>query len=104
MPQVRFAFRFGSREGRVAGRDRSEAREQTDAANKDTFAVSALAINPPKGGGAIRGMGDKFATNPVTCTGSMSVPLYTSLERARLGPTLSLSYDSGTGNGPFGFG
>src|ERR687898_58966 len=66
--------------------------------------VSAPAIALPKGGGAIRGIGEKFAANPVTGTGSMSVPIATSPGRSGFGPTLSLSYDSGAGNGPFGFG
>src|SRR5438876_5023444 len=61
-------------------------------------------ISLPKGGGAIRGMGEKFAANPVTGTGSMSVPIATSPGRSGFGPQLSLSYDSGAGNGPFGFG
>src|SRR4051794_5091731 len=61
-------------------------------------------INLPKGGGAIRGMGEKFAANPVTGTGSMLVPIATSPGRAGFGPQLSLSYDSGAGNGPFGIG
>src|SRR5512137_2792763 len=61
-------------------------------------------ISLPKGGGAIRGIGEKFAANPVTGTGSMSVPLTTSPGRSGFGPQLSLSYDSGAGNGPFGFG
>lgn len=61
-------------------------------------------INLPKGGGAIRGIGEKFAANPVTGTGSMSVPIATSPGRSGFGPQLSLSYDSGSGNGPFGFG
>jgi len=65
---------------------------------------SVPAISLPKGGGAIRGMGEKFAANPVTGTGSMSVPIATSPGRAGFGPQLSLSYDSGAGNGPFGFG
>jgi RHS repeat-associated protein len=62
------------------------------------------AINLPKGGGAIRGIGEKFTANPVTGTGSMSVPIATSPGRSGFGPQLSLSYDSGSGNGPFGFG
>jgi len=37
------------------------------------FAVSAPTISLPKGGGAIRGMGENFAANPVTGTGSMTV-------------------------------
>src|SRR3954466_1142349 len=61
-------------------------------------------ISLPKGGGAIRGIGEKFAANPVTGTGSMSVPLATSPGRSGFGPQLSLSYDSGAGNGPFGLG
>lgn len=64
----------------------------------------APSISLPKGGGAIRGIGEKFAANPVTGTGSMSVPIATSPGRSGFGPQLSLSYDSGAGNGPFGFG
>jgi len=66
--------------------------------------ASPPAISLPKGGGAIRGIGEKFAANPVTGTGSLSVPIYTSPGRSGFGPQLSLSYDSGAGNGPFGFG
>ncbi|MDE1674624.1 SpvB/TcaC N-terminal domain-containing protein [Nocardia gipuzkoensis] len=66
--------------------------------------MSAPKVELPKGGGAIRGIGEKFAANPVTGTGSMSVPLATSPGRSGFGPQLSLSYDSGSGNGPFGFG
>jgi len=65
---------------------------------------SAPSITLPKGGGAIRGIGEKFAANPVTGTGSMSVPIAVSPGRSGFGPQLSLSYDSGSGNGPFGFG
>src|SRR5215475_10968899 len=61
-------------------------------------------ISLPKGGGAIRGIGEKFGANPVTGTGSMTVPIATSPGRSGFGPQLSLSYDSGAGNGPFGFG
>lgn len=61
-------------------------------------------ISLPKGGGAIRGIGEKFAANPVTGTGSLTVPIATSPGRSGFGPQLSLSYDSGSGNGPFGLG
>ena len=64
----------------------------------------APSIVLPKGGGAIRGIGEKFAANPVTGTGSMTVPMAASPGRAGFGPQLALSYDSGAGNGPFGFG
>ncbi|MCC5906679.1 MAG: VCBS repeat-containing protein [Balneolaceae bacterium] len=66
--------------------------------------LSVPSISLPKGGGAIRGMGEKFAANPVTGTGSMTIPIATSPGRSGFGPELSLSYDSGAGNGPFGFG
>ncbi|WP_219909858.1 SpvB/TcaC N-terminal domain-containing protein [Trinickia symbiotica] len=69
-----------------------------------SFSLHAPAIQLPKGGGAVRGIGEKFAANPVTGTGSMSVPIATSPGRSGFGPQLSLSYDSGAGNGPFGFG
>jgi hypothetical protein len=65
---------------------------------------SAPSISPPTGGGAIRGIGEKFAANPVTGTGSLTLPIATSPGRAGFGPALSLAYDSGAGNGPFGFG
>jgi hypothetical protein len=40
--------------------------------------VSASSISLPKGGGAIRGIGGKFAANSVSGTGSMTVPIVTS--------------------------
>src|SRR6476620_2513612 len=61
-------------------------------------------VNLPKGGGAIRGIGEKFSANPVTGTGSMNVPIATSPGRSGFGPQLALSYDSGAGNGPLGIG
>src|SRR5262245_30369176 len=66
--------------------------------------LSAPSISLPKGGGAIRGIGEKFAANPVTGTASFTVPIATTPGRAGFGPDLALQYDSGAGNGPFGFG
>src|SRR5438552_17724159 len=65
---------------------------------------AAPSISLPKGGGAIRGIGEKFTTNPVTGTASLSVPIAVSPGRSGFTPHLSLTYDSGAGNGPFGFG
>jgi len=86
--------------------DRQQTTSTHKAAQSDTGNASASppAIALPKGGGAIRGIGEKFAANPVTGTGSMTVPIATSPGRSGFGPQLSLSYDSGAGNGPFGFG
>ncbi len=71
---------------------------------KSSQGIQAPTISLPKGGGAIRGIGEKFAANPVTGTGSMSVPIALSPGRAGFGPQLTLSYDSGAGNGLFGLG
>src|SRR5437667_2187390 len=66
--------------------------------------ASVPSLSLPKGGGAIRGIGEKFAANPVTGTGSVNVPIYASPGRSGFSPQLSLSYDSGSGNSPYGFG
>jgi len=78
--------------------------QKPETAGKGEQGPSLPAISLPKGGGAIRGIGEKFSANPVTGTGSLSVPLAASPGRSGFGPQLSLSYDSGAGNGPFGFG
>ena len=56
--------------------------------------------NLPKGGGAISGMGEKFTVNPITGTGTLTVPVGLSPGRSGFTPQLTLSYDSGSGNGP----
>jgi RHS repeat-associated protein len=66
--------------------------------------TSLPVISIPKGGGAIKGIDEKFSVNPATGTGSVTVPIATSPGRAGFGPQLALSYDSGAGNGPFGLG
>ncbi|HEY2499456.1 MAG TPA: SpvB/TcaC N-terminal domain-containing protein [Candidatus Angelobacter sp.] len=70
----------------------------------DNFRAQAPQLNLPKGGGALRGIGEKFAANPVTGAGSVTVPVFTSPGRSGFGPELSLSYSSGSGNSHFGFG
>lgn len=92
------------REQGTAG-DKEAANAESSGGGRSTNSPnSAPSILLPKGGGAIRGMGEKFAANPVTGTGSMSVPIAASPGRSGFGPQLSLSYDSGAGNGAFGFG
>jgi RHS repeat-associated protein len=61
-------------------------------------------LSLPKGGGAIRGIGEKLTTNPATGTGALSVPIATSPGRSGFELGLELGYDSGAGNGPFGLG
>src|SRR5262249_32266148 len=69
-----------------------------------SFRVEAPQLRLPKGGGALSSIGEKFNLNPVTGPGSFTVPVYASPGRSAFGPQLSLSYDSGSGNSPFGFG
>lgn len=76
---------------------------QDSRSQKSDF-VTAPSIALPKGGGAIKGMGEKFSANPVTGTGSMSIPIATTPGRLGFAPHLSLSYDSVAGNGAFGLG
>ncbi len=71
---------------------------------KEKTIFSPPVIELPKGGGAIRGIGEKFAANPVTGTSSFNIPIAFSPGRSGFAPELALSYDSGNGNGPFGFG
>jgi RHS repeat-associated protein len=61
-------------------------------------------ISLPKGGGAIRSIGEKFSANAVTGTGSLNVPLPVSPARSGFQPRLAVNYDSGAGNGAFGVG
>lgn len=75
-----------------------------DAVGDKNSAPGVPQISLPKGGGAVRGIGEKFAANPVSGTGSLTVPIYSSPGRSGFGPQLSLGYNSGSGNGPFGFG
>lgn len=96
-------MKSGKHPSNSSGSSQSTA-ASSHAPQEQSFQISAPTISLPKGGGAIRGMGEKFAANPVTGTGSMSVPIATSPGRGGFGPQLSLSYDSAAGNGPFGFG
>ncbi len=85
--------------------DRPAQADSRQAQESDqSYFAAPPAVSLPKGGGAIKGMGEKFAANPVTGTGSMSVPIATSPGRSGFGPQLSVSYDSGAGNGIFGLG
>jgi RHS repeat-associated protein len=65
---------------------------------------STPVISLPKGGGAIRGISEKFNVNAVNGTANLSLTLPLSDSRASFTPDLHLAYDSGSGNGPFGMG
>ena len=55
------------------------------------------AVSLPKGGGAIRDIGEKFSVSAATGTASLTVPVATSPGRAGFGPSLSLQLRLGLG-------
>ena len=82
-----------------------KAQEEKDTGGSTPNSLLSIpAISLPKGGGSIRGMGEKFSVNPVTGTAGIAIPLPLPPGRSGFGPELSLAYDSGAGNGPFGLG
>ncbi|HMO63598.1 MAG TPA: SpvB/TcaC N-terminal domain-containing protein [Ferruginibacter sp.] len=76
---------------------------RADGAKTKSNAVEVPSISLPKGGGAIKGIDEKFSVNAVNGTSSFAIPLPFSQARGAT-PSLNLSYSSGAGNGPFGLG
>lgn len=66
--------------------------------------TSSQIIGLPQGGGALHGIGEKFAPDLHTGTGNFTVPIAIPAGRNGFQPQLSLVYSSGNGNGPFGLG
>jgi len=81
-----------------------DPRKPTSAAPLDSQGPTLPSPTLPKGGGAIAPIGETFVANPQMGTGSFSIPVFTSPGRGGFGPKLTLSYDAGSGNGPFGLG
>ncbi len=73
------------------------------ATDKNESFANAPQITLPKGGGAIKGIDEKFQVNAVNGTAGISIPVPVSDARG-LAPSLQISYNSGGGNGPFGLG
>src|SRR5437773_12546932 len=61
-------------------------------------------LSLPKGGGALSGIGEKFAPDLHTGTGNFTVPIALPPGRNGFQPQLSLAYSTGSGNGSFGMG
>lgn len=81
-----------------------QQRKQHSKRESDGGQPHSPAISLPKGGGAIRGIDEKFSINPATGTASFNIPIFTTPSRSDFYPRLLLSYDSGAGNSPFGLG
>ncbi len=67
-------------------------------------AIQIPEISLPKGGGALKGIDEKFQVNAANGTAAFSIPLPLTPGRNGFSPSLSLSYNSGSGNGPYGLG
>lgn len=76
---------------------------KTDGGKTKSNAIEVPSINLPKGGGAMKGIDEKFSVNAVNGTSSFSIPLPVSPARGAM-PQLNLSYNSGSGNSIFGLG
>lgn len=82
----------------------SSAFFKTDGGKTKSNAIEIPSISLPRGGGAIKGIDEKFTVNSVNGTASFSVPLPVSPTRGSVSPNLNLTYNSGSGNGIFGLG
>ncbi|SFK87077.1 RHS repeat-associated core domain-containing protein [Nitrosomonas aestuarii] len=69
-----------------------------------TNAIEIPQISLPQGGGALKGIDEKFEVNAANGTASFSVSLPISPGRNGFSPSLALSYNSGGGNSPYGLG
>ena len=72
--------------------------------DNSSFAVQAPTITLPKGGGALKNIDEKFNVNAANGTASFSIPLPFSKTRSDFIPSMSLQYNSGSGNSEFGLG
>jgi RHS repeat-associated protein len=77
---------------------------KTDGGKTKSNAIEVPSISLPKGGGAIKGIDEKFSVNSSNGTSSFSMPLPFSPNRNGFTPQLALSYNSGAGNSLFGIG
>lgn len=94
---------MGSKSSGVSNQNSSSQFLKTDRGKTKSNAIEIPSISLPKGGGAIKGIDEKFSVNAVNGTASFSIPLPFSPARGA-SPALSLSYNSGAGNGVFGLG
>ncbi len=74
----------------------------TQARATKSNAIEIPSLSLPKGGGAIKGIDEKFKVNAANGTASFSIPLPITPGRNGFSPNLSLSNNSGSGNSPFG--
>lgn len=73
------------------------------AAQTEIKGIDIPSVSIPKGGGAIKGIDEKFEVNPINGSASVSIPVPVAGARA-LAPDMAITYSSGAGNGLFGAG
>src|SRR6266545_210608 len=71
---------------------------------REASGVAAGLVAVPTGGGGIAPQGDRFQPDLVRGSGSYAVPIHLPKGPNELRPSLTLSYSTGSGNGPFGLG
>ncbi len=67
-------------------------------------AIEIPSISLPKGGGALKGIDEKFKVNSSNGTAGFRIPIPATPGRNGFSPSLSINYNSGAGNTPFGLG
>jgi len=70
----------------------------------ESNAIQIPEIALPKGGGALKGIDEKFQVNNSNGTASFEIPLPITSGRNGFSPSLSLNYNSGGSNSPLGLG
>lgn len=66
--------------------------------------TSSQIISLPEGGGALKGIGEKFSPDLYTGTGNFTIPIALPPGRNGFQPQLNLVYSTGNGNSQFGLG
>ena len=97
----RLSFQNGRK---ITGNKKPDYIKQPKNEDKTTGRLSIPQVTLPKGGGALKGIDEKFTVNPVNGTFTFNVPLPITKSRGEFAPTLAISYNSGSGNSPFGLG
>jgi RHS repeat-associated protein len=71
---------------------------------ESTSGVEDGILSLPQGGGAVRGLGDRFQPDLLRGSGNFSIPISALRGPNDLQPSLGLRYSTGAGNGPLGLG
>jgi len=88
---------------RSAASDSPVSKLTQESATKSN-AIQIPQISLPKGGGALKGIDEKFQVNSANGTAAFSIPVPLTSGRNNFTPSISLSYNSGSGNTPYGLG